>query len=78
MFCPKCSSNNVKNIVGDLWLCDDCGHKFVKAETKENDDQSVYSDNPEDTQEDDMEERFDPTNDEGDNSDQLEDDDDFF
>ena len=65
MNCPKCGSNEIKLIVGNLYRCFSCGHKFNNFEPikcprqikeEENEDQSVYSDDPKDTQEDDMEE----------------------
>jgi transposase len=66
MKCPKCGSQNTKIIIGELYRCGDCGHKFKAIEcglincgqhpkSEENDDQSVYSDDSIDTQEDDME-----------------------
>jgi uncharacterized Zn finger protein len=66
MKCPKCGSENAVNIIGKLWRCLECGHNFTEEECglincgqhpkpEQNDDQSVYSDDPEATQEDDME-----------------------
>ena len=32
MKCPMCFKYNTINILRNLWLCNDCGHKFIDEE----------------------------------------------